>query len=110
MDNNIIFSILLILIGIFLGIITLVIINYIKGNSASKKAEKLLEKAKKEAEKIKKDFLLEAKEEEHKLKIEIDKEIKNKKAELGDLEEKLLIREGNIERRDQTLQKKQKNY
>ena len=71
MDNNIIFSILLILIGIFLGIITLVIINYIKGNSASKKAEKLLEKAKKEAEKIKKDFLLEAKEEEHKLKIEI---------------------------------------
>ena len=42
MDNNIIFSILLILIGIFLGIITLVIINYIKGNSASKKAEKLL--------------------------------------------------------------------
>ena len=41
MDNNIIFSILLILIGIFLGIITLVIINDIKGNSASKKAEKL---------------------------------------------------------------------
>jgi len=107
MDNNIIFSILLILIGIFLGIITLVIINYIKGNSASKKAEKLLEKAKKEAEKIKKDFLLEAKEEEHKLKIEIDKEIKNKKAELGDLEEKLLIREGNIERRDQTLQNRE---
>lgn len=107
MDNNIIFSILLILIGIFLGIITLVIINYIKGNSASKKAEKLLEKAKKEAEKIKKDFLLEAKEEEHKLKIEIDKEIKNKKAELDDLEEKLLIREGNIERRDQTLQNRE---
>lgn len=107
MDNNIIFSILLILIGIFLGIITLIIINYIKGNSASKKAEKLLEKAKKEAEKIKKDFLLEAKEEEHKLKIEIDKEIKNKKAELGDLEEKLLIREGNIERRDQTLQNRE---
>ena len=107
MDNNIIFSILLILIGIFLGIITLVIINYIKGNSASKKAEKLLEKAKKEAEKIKKDFLLEAKEEEHKLKIEIDKEIKNKKAELGDLEEKLLIREGNIERTDQTLQNRE---
>ena len=107
MDNNIIFSILLILIGIFLGIITLVIINYIKGNSASKKAEKLLEKAKKEAEKIKKDFLLEAKEEEHKLKIEIDKEIKNKKAELGDLEEKLLIREENIERREQTLQNRE---
>ena len=103
MDNNIIFSILLILIGIFLGIITLVIINYIKGNSASKKAEKLLEKAKKEAEKIKKDFLLEAKEEEHKLKIEIDKEIKNKKAELGDLEEK----ENNIINKQKELQKEQ---
>ena len=59
------------------------------------------------AETIKKEKLLEAKEEEHKLKIEIDKEIKNKKAELGDLEEKLLIREGNIERRDQTLQNRE---
>lgn len=105
--DNILFSILLVLIGIFVGIITLFIINYIKGISASKKAEKLIEKAKKEADKIKKDFLLEAKEQGLKLKLEIDKEIKDKKSELNDLEEKLLIREGNIERRDQTLQNRE---
>ncbi len=105
--DNIVFSILLVLIGIFVGIITLFIINYIRGNSVSKKAEKIIEKAKKEADKIKKDFLLEAKEEGHKLKIEVDKEIKDRKAELNELEEKLLVREGNIEKRDQTLQNRE---
>lgn len=105
--ENIVFSILLVLIGIFVGITILFIINYIRGNLASKKAEKIIEKAKKEADKIKKDFLLEAKEEGHKLKIEVDKEIKEKKAEINELEEKLLQREGNIERRDQTLQNRE---
>ncbi len=105
--ENIVFSILLVLIGIFVGIITLFIINYVRGNSASKKAEKVIEKAKKEADKIKRDFLLEAKEEGHKLKIEVENEIKNRKVELGELEEKLLVREGNIDRRDQTLQNRE---
>ena len=81
MDNNIIFSILLILIGIFLGIITLVIINYIKGNSASKKAEKLLEKAKNiDAKEVKEN--IEAKIFEIKTELEdLDKEKVKKIAE-----------------------------
>ena len=105
--DNIVFSILLVLIGIFIGIIVIFVINYIRGSLASKSAERILEKAKKEADKIKRDFLLEAKEESYKLKAEIEKEIKERKSELGDLEEKLLIREGNIERRDQTLQNRE---
>ena len=60
--NSLIISILLVLIGLFAGIITMFIINYIKGNETTKKAEKILEKGKKEAEKIKRDYLLEAKE------------------------------------------------
>ena len=100
-------SILLVIIGLFVGIIAMIIINSIKGNQASKKVEQMLEKAKKEAEKIKRDSLLEVKEETHKLKIETDKEIKEKKNEIKEAEERLLVREGNMDRRDQTLQNRE---
>ena len=68
--NNIIFSILLVLIGLFVGIIAMIILNTIKVSAADKKSQKLLENAKKEADKIKRDSILEAKEENHRLKIQ----------------------------------------
>ena len=105
--NNISFSILLVLIGLFVGIITMFVINYFRGNLSSKKAESMIEKAKKEADKIKRDHLLEAKEESHKLKIETEKEIKEKKNEIKEAEERLLTREDNMDRRDQTLQNRE---
>ena len=46
--NDVIFSILLVLVGIFIGIIIMFIVNYIRGNASGKKAELMLEKAKKE--------------------------------------------------------------
>ena len=105
--NNIVFSILLVLIGIFVGVIFILIINYLRGISSSKKIDNMLEKAKKDADKIKRDYLLEAKEEAHKLKIETDKEIKEKKVEIKESEERLLNREASIDRRDQTLQNRE---
>ncbi|MBQ9181366.1 MAG: ribonuclease Y [Bacilli bacterium] len=101
------FSILLVLIGLFIGIILMFIANYIRGNSASKKVDSLLEKAKKDAEKLKRDSILEAKEENHNLKIETEKEIKEKKSEIKEAEERLLARENNIDRRDLTLQNRE---
>ncbi|MDD2377230.1 MAG: ribonuclease Y [Bacilli bacterium] len=105
--NDVIFSVLLVLIGIFIGIILILVLNYIRGTLISKKADLMLEKAKKDADKIKRDYLLEAKEEAHKLKVETDKEIKEKKQEVKESEERLLTREGNIDRRDQTLQNRE---
>lgn len=105
--NDVIFSILLVLIGIFVGIIAIVVFNYIRGNKVAKKIEGMLEKAKKEAEKVKRDYLLEAKEEAHKLKIETDKEIKEKKQEVKEAEERLINRENSMDRRDQTLQNRE---
>lgn len=105
--NNISFSILLVLIGLFVGVVVALIINYIRGNLVAKKVEKMLEKAKKDADKIKRDYILEAKEESHKLKIETDKEIKEKKTEIRESEERLLTRENNMDRRDQTLQNRE---
>ena len=107
MEDSIIFSILLVLIGIFVGIIIMFILNYIRGNIASKKAEILLEKAKKDGEKAKRDFMLEAKEEAHRLKSEIEKELKDRKAEAKEAEDRLIAREANLEKRDQTLQNKE---
>ena len=105
--NSIMLSILLVLIGIFIGVISILIFNYIKKNNANNKAEKIIEKAKKEADKIKRDTILETKEEVHKLKIESDKEIKEKKNEIKESEERLLLRETNIDRRDQTMQNRE---
>jgi len=105
--NEVIFSILLVLIGLFVGIIIMFLINYLKGVKAKADAEKIIENAKKEADKLKRDSILESKEEIHKLKIEAEKEIKDRKAEIVDSEERLLARENNIERRDQTLQNRE---
>lgn len=105
--NEMILSILLVLIGLFVGIILMSIISYLKGVSANSKAEKIIENAKKEADKIKRDNILESKEEIHKLKLEAEKEIKEKKAEIIDSEQRLLTRENNMDRRDQTLQNRE---
>ena len=105
--NKLIISILLVLIGIFVGIITVVVINYIRGLAAIKKISKMIEDAKKNADKIKRESILEAKDEAHKIKIDLEKEIKEKKSELKESEERLLTREANIDRRDQTLQNRE---
>ena len=106
--NEMIFSILLVLIGFFIGTIVIIVVNYIRGLSVGSKIEKMLDNAKKEAEKLKRDSLLEIKEESHRLKIETDKEIKEKKNEIKETEDRLLARENNIDRRDQTLQNREK--
>ncbi|MBR2708347.1 MAG: ribonuclease Y [Bacilli bacterium] len=102
-----IFSILLVLIGLFVGIIAMIILNTIKVSAADKKSQKILENAKKEADKIKRDSILEAKEENHRLKIQLDKETKEKKEEIKELEDRLQAREDSIDRRDQTMQNRE---
>ena len=105
--NDVVISILLVLVGTFVGIIGTIIVNYIRGIRINKSADLMLEKARKEADKVKRDYLLEAKEEAHKIKVETEKEIKEKKAELKDSEDRLITRENNMDRRDQTLQNRE---
>ena len=80
--NDVILSILFIVLGLFVGIIVMIVLNYIKNNLSGKKAESIIEKANKEADKIKRNYLLDAKEEAHTLKIETEKEINEKKNEI----------------------------
>ncbi len=104
--NNAVVVILALLVGIFLGFIIFLVVNYFRGKSTENKANKMIEQAKKEAEKQKRDSLAELKEESYRLKQETDKEIKEKKAELKDSEERLLQREKSLDKREEILQKR----
>lgn len=101
------FPILLILLGLFAGIACMFIFNYLKEKNALKKADNIINQSKKDAEKIKRDYLLEAKEESYKIKKETDEHIKERKEELKEAEERLYTRESSIDRRDQSLQNRE---
>ncbi len=103
---DLLFSILLVVIGLSTGVAGSFLANSIKEKNSTKKAEEIIEKAKKEAEKAKRDSLLEAKEEIHKLKIETDKEIKERKNELKISEDRLIQRENNMDKREELYQKR----
>ena len=105
--NNTGFSILLFVLGLILGLASIILINFLKKKNDEKKADTIIEKAKKDAEKIKRDSLFETKEEIHKLKMEADKEVKERKAEAKEAEDRLLQRENNIDRRDLALQNRE---
>ena len=105
--NETVFSILLFVLGLILGLVAILIVNFLKKKNDQKKADSIIDKAKKDAEKIKRDSLFETKEEIHKLKIDADKEIKEKKSEVKEQEDRLLQRENNIDRRDIALQNRE---
>ncbi len=107
--NSTIFSILLVVVGLFVGAIAVVIINKFKVSAAQKEADKLIQDAKREAEKAKRDGILELKEESYKLKSQTDAEIKEKKKELNDLNQRMDNREKSLDRRDELLTEREKN-
>lgn len=104
---EILFSILLVVVGISTGFLISYYVINTKINNSSKKAEEIIETAKKEAEKNKRDSLFETKEEIHKLKLETEKEIKEKKEELKVSEDRLIQRENNMDKRDELFQKRE---
>jgi hypothetical protein len=73
--NDIVFSILLAVVGLFVGATIVVLYNKYKVSGAQKEADKLIANAKKEAEKAKRDGILELKEESFKLKKQTDENI-----------------------------------
>ena len=107
--ENIGYSILLIIVGLFLGALLILLMNKLRILNSSKEADKLIEKATKEAEKLKRDKLIELKEESYKLKQDTDLEIKEKKKEIQDLKALVETRENSLNKRDELLQEREKN-
>ncbi len=104
---DVLISVLLIVLGLIVGFVICYIVLNIKTKNTRKTVEKMLENAKKEAEKVKRESLFEAKEEIHKLKLESEKEIKDRKKEIKDTEDRLIQRENNMDKRDELFQKRE---
>ena len=102
-QNTILFSIF----GLLFGVIVTTIVAFILLKSKEKKSDNIIEKARKEAEKYKRDSILELKEEQLKMKQDFEKEMKEKKEEAKEFEERMQQRENNIDRRDQYLQERE---
>ena len=100
MDFISVASILCLLIGLFVGG-TIVAFS---GFTAGKKSNKILDDAKKEAEKTKRNSLMELKEETFKLQQATDREIKERKSEIKNTEDRLLQREKSLDKREELLQ------
>ena len=107
--NDVVFSILLVIVGLFVGAFIMILINKLKVSAAQKEAEKIIQDAKKEAEKTKRDGVLELKEESYKLKNQTDTEIKEKKKELNELNQRIDNREKSLDKRDELLTEREKN-
>jgi len=92
------------IVGLLAGVVLTLVLVVVTGFGAGKKAEKLLNSAKKEAEKYKRDSLAELKQESYKLKQETDKEVKERKEEIKESEDRLLQREKSLDKREEMLQ------
>ena len=94
-------------IGIFGGVGCSVVAVAIKNKNTDSKANKLLEDAKKQADRQRAESLAQIKEESYRLKQELDKEIKAKKEEAKEQEGRMLQREASLDKRDEMLQKRE---
>ncbi|ALC90944.1 ribonuclease [Bacillus sp. FJAT-18017] len=100
-----------ILLGLFVGA---VVGYFIRKSFAEKQiagaksaAEQILEDARRDADASKKEALLEAKDEIHKLRTEAEREVRERRNELQKQENRLLQREENLDRKDDTLNKRE---
>ncbi len=78
-----------------------------KINNATKTANSMVEDAIKEGERVKKEKLLEAKEEIHALRTELDKESRDRRNELQRLEKRVIFKEENLDKKLENIEKKE---
>lgn len=94
--------------GLVLGILIMFVIAKSGLNKNQQKADLLLKEAASKADTVVKQAVLDGRTQAHELKIAAEKEIKERKAEVTDMENKLLRREDNLNFRDETLTSKEK--
>ena len=99
------------LIGLIVGaVVSYVIIKRVndsKVTGAKSSAELIVEEAKREAEALKKEAILEAKDETHVLRTEAENDIRDRRSELQKQENRLLQKEENLDRKDDALNKRE---
>lgn len=102
------FAVIALIIGVIIGYY------YRKSNhekelvSARNTADLILEDAKKDAETLKKEMLLESKEESHNYRSQIEDEVRERRNEVLKQENRIIQKEENLDRKDNTLSKREK--
>ncbi|MBC7329695.1 ribonuclease Y [bacterium] len=79
-----------------------------RAKEKERKAEELLEEARKKADSLKREALLEAKEEAHRFKSEIEQSLHQQRRELNKRENRLLQEQERLERRIEALDRREK--
>ena len=97
------------ILGILVGFYIRKTIGEGKIKNAEELAKKIIEDASHDAETHKKEVLLEAKEEIHRIRVENEKENRERRSEIQKLERRLLNREETIDKKSETLEKKEEN-
>ena len=108
----IIFAVILIIVAVaawFAGIAYRKNIAEAKIGKAEDKAKDIIDDALKTAESKKRDILLTAKEEALKSKNDLEKEIKDRRAEIQHMEKRVLQREENLDKKSDTLERKEQS-
>ena len=94
------------LLGFFLGRRLLKSETDKKLGEVNQRISKMLEDAEGECKALKKEAILEAKEQDLKLRNEFERDTKEKKIELQKLEQRLMQKEDNLDKKEDSLQKK----
>ncbi|MDQ8055496.1 ribonuclease Y [Bacillus velezensis] len=104
---TVLISILLTLLGLVVGYYVRKTIAEAKIAGARGVAEQILEDAKRDAEALKKEALLEAKDEIHTLRIDAEQEVRERRNELQKQENRLLQKEENLDRKHEGIDKRE---
>ncbi|WP_138414709.1 ribonuclease Y [Aquibacillus sediminis] len=103
----IISSLLTLIVGIVVGYLIRKSIAEAKISSAEQLAQQIVEEGHRNADAAKKEALLEAKDENHKLRQQVDEELRERRVEIQKQETRLMQKEENLDRKDETLDKRE---
>ena len=106
---TIIIAVITLAIGVLVGYIIRKSVGEKAIGSAELKAKNLILDAENRAETIRKEYILEAKEEAHKLRNDADRDIRERRAEISKSERRLIQKEESIDRKLENIEKKEES-
>lgn len=104
----ILFSVISGIVCFILGVIVMLVFSRIGLNKDQARGESLVKEAKMEADNLVRQAVLDGKQQAHEIRLEAEKDIKEKKQEQNDIEMKLSRREDTLNFRDENLTNKEK--
>ena len=115
MDTNLIVMAALVVLAAALGLVVAVLLTKKRSaedraRAGAAKAEELIQNAKKEAENILKEATLQAKDYQLQVKLDFERETRDRKNEIGQLEKRLLQKEDLLDRKTEALEARSQEF